>query len=42
LSENKEFGQNQLEALTFFGKACDLKNAKGCEKYAKLKRKLGA
>jgi len=29
--------QNNAEALKYFGKACDLKDEEGCEKYAKLK-----
>ena len=36
-----EFGtgvrQSREDALTFYGKACDLKNELGCKNYARLK-----
>jgi TPR repeat protein len=29
--------QNNIEALEYYGKACDLKSQEGCKRYAKLK-----
>lgn len=33
--------QNSKKALELFGKACDMKEQRGCENYARLKKQLG-